>query len=345
LGDHFLKEFMKEVLIESPRSGISAIDIDISAFGSVEVFREWKHLDILIVDNENKLVFVIENKIGTVDHKGQLNLYKELAAKEFPNHKHVLIYLTPDGDIPSDPSASEEWRPFGYMSVEKTLERVLESTKSILGPDVLILTQHYLTMIRRHIVTEDDIPKLCRKIYKAHKDAIDLIIQHRPDKQMDMRGILIDLIKGSPAETGLDLEENRSKNYINFAILEWDKNPLQQTCNEWTKSRRMVLFEFRNSPDDLSLRLILGPGDQATRDALFNTACSKKNIFNKASGNLRKKWNQIYAKTFLKKTDLESDDMENLEIKVQKRWGEFVENDLPKINAALEWPSHNSEED
>ncbi len=338
LGDYFLKEFLKAVLVKSSLDNVSAIDIDVSSMDSAEIFREWQNMDILIRDDTNGIVCVIENKIGTTDSKGQLNRYEEIASKEFPKHKKILVYLTPDGDPPTDDSASEEWLTFSYQSIATLLEFTLNSKRSVMGPDVVVLTEHYLTMIGRHIVSESISANLCIKIYKAHKEAIDLILEHRPDRQMELRYLLEEIIKESSPNSGLVLD-HCSKGYIRFGVVEWDNHPAQKTCDGWTSTKRLLLFEFQNYPSDLTLKLVLGPGDLPVRQAFFQTATSKKGVFKRASRRFSPKWTQLYAKTFLSKTDVFSGDLATQTEKVRKNWGDFIAQDLPEIIGAVEWPN------
>lgn len=108
-------------------------------------------------------------------------------------------------------------------------------------------------------MAESEIAELCRRIYRKHAQAIDLIIEHRPDQQATLRDFLEELIKSRP---GLILDHS-SKQYVRFALKDWDV-PALQAGQGWTRSGRMRLFECQNLPESLKLKLIIGPG--AARD-------------------------------------------------------------------------------
>jgi hypothetical protein len=64
------------------------------AFSDVEILREWRNIDILIIDHTNKFIFLIENKIYGRETRGQLVKYRELVELEFPGFSIVPIFLT-----------------------------------------------------------------------------------------------------------------------------------------------------------------------------------------------------------------------------------------------------------
>jgi hypothetical protein len=65
-------------------------------------------------------------------------------------------------------------------------------------------------MIRRYIVEDSEVQQLCQKIYVSHKEAIDLIVEYKPDRQKEVSDFLIDMIKSDP---DLILDDS-SKAYI-----------------------------------------------------------------------------------------------------------------------------------
>jgi len=187
-------------------------------------------------------------------------------------------------------------------------------------------------MLRRHIVSESDIADLCRRIYQKHQRALDLIYEHRPDRQTVIQMILEKLIQETP-DIILDAHLKR---HIRFAVQEWDV-PILLEGKEWTASHRILLFEFRNEVDSLKLSLYIGPGPQETRQKLFDMATQKMPPFKPANKTLNNKWNAIYhyQQPFLTPKLYEDASDDKLEAEIRKHWTAFLENDLPKIKAAL----------
>ena len=105
LGDVFIKEIFQEFIKNKSSENRAILQLLLMDFYSFSVYREWKNIDILLVSDDEKMVMAIENKVGSHEHDNQLKRYKEIIDKEFPKYKKILIYLTPDGEEPSD----EDW--------------------------------------------------------------------------------------------------------------------------------------------------------------------------------------------------------------------------------------------
>ncbi len=335
LGDGFLKRFLKRLLVEAADPPVSAVEIDVADLRGIAVRREWQNIDILAHDPGNGLVCAIENKIGSREHSEQLRRYRETVARDFPDHRTILVFLTPEGEQPSD----EAFIPFDYARVAELVDAAREAHRSTLGPDVYALMTHYTAMLRRYIVSESEIAELCRRIYDRHKQALDLIYEHRPDIQWDVAELTKRLI--AEAKTHDLVGDHTSKGYLRFAVAEWDTIPTLLAGQGWTRSGRILLFEFQNSPDQLSLRLIIGPGPDEVRQTAFQTTQQHPQVFRKGSKRLYTKWTTVYVRRFLTKGDYEDADFGALAEKVEKEWSRFLNQDLPAIRNAIadvEWP-------
>ena len=182
LGDRFLKRFLERVLFEAPNQPISPVEIDVSDFLDTEIRREWRSIDILVYNKSARLVCAIENKVDSGESDGQLARYRETLAREFPNEQMLFVFLTPGGDEPSDSA----YIPISYSEVGEIADSICEMYGSTLGVDVVTIMRHYTTMLRRHIVADSDVADLCQRIYRKHKQALDLIFEHRPDQLWDI---------------------------------------------------------------------------------------------------------------------------------------------------------------
>jgi hypothetical protein len=183
-------------------------------------------------------------------------------------------------------------------------------------------------MLRRHIVGGSEIAELCRRIYQRHQRALDLIYEHRPDFQAELRELLAGLV----TEAGLVLDPG-GKRLVRFLPAAWEVAALKQGAG-WTPSGRVLLFEFDNAPNRLQLKLWIGPGPQATRQWLFDRAMQHGAPLKPASANLRAKFGQIYGRGFLNAKDYE-DDPDQTKAKVRDAWEAFRRHDLDTIVAAL----------
>ena len=59
---------------------------------NVSAGRQWKNIDIWAEVNSEYYI-VIEDKTTSLEHSNQLIRYKDIVIQEYPNHKHVFIYL------------------------------------------------------------------------------------------------------------------------------------------------------------------------------------------------------------------------------------------------------------
>src|SRR5205823_3361282 len=128
-----------------------------------------------IASASNRFVVVIENKIGTGEHSDQLARYFEYATRQFADWRILPIFLTPEGS----PATHENYVAVAYSLVEQVVRETVASYESTIGADVKIALQHYSQLLQRHVMSESDIAELCRKIYKKHQRALDLIFEHR----------------------------------------------------------------------------------------------------------------------------------------------------------------------
>lgn len=327
LGDVVAKRLLQKALSSAPDTSfkITAIDVDTWDLSQLDVTREWQDLDILLADDRNKLAVGIENKIGTSEHSDQLQRYWGILVREFSGWNIIGLYLTPEGDPPSHP----DYLPISYSSIASVLENLIQTRGASLNPDLGVLLRHYTQMLRRHIVSESEIAELCRRIYRKHKQALDLIFEHKPDQQATLREFLVRLIEKTEE---LVLDEG-NKRFIRFAPKEWDI-PELRAGQGWTLTGRIILFEFQNEPESLKLKCIIGPGPREIREKLFQTAL-RNQPFKPPSKSLNIRWNEIFSRLFLSARDYENSREEELWAEVEKHWQRFLNDDLPAITRVL----------
>jgi hypothetical protein len=327
LGDVFVKRLLQKALASSQNQApITPIDLDLYDLDSLVVLREWQNIDILLLDEVNQLAVIIENKIGSSEHSDQLRRYRRIVKQHYPHLHQVCLFLTPEGEPPSDP----DYITIDYGLIVELLEQLVESRTSTLGPDVRTLISHYSQMLRRHIVSESEIAELCRKIYRKHQRALDMIYEYRPDQQAAIQELLENLIR---SEETLSLD-HCSKSYIHFVPTEWDV-PVLLEGQGWTRSKRILMFEFVNASDQLTLYLVIGPGPMETRQKMLDMARDNRPL-NAYRSTLGKSFNTIFKRSFLTTKSYEDASTEDLEAEIKKKWAQFLEYELPEIQEILE---------
>jgi hypothetical protein len=148
------------------------------------VQREWRNIDILMISPEEKFLICIENKIDTGEHDNQLIKYRKIVDDTYPDYKKIYIYLSPEGSEPSD---IEFWYPMGYQDLLDIIENARNKVKLL--PDAELMINNYIEAIRRDIVGDERLIKICSEIYAKHQKALDLIFENKPDRAFEVAEI------------------------------------------------------------------------------------------------------------------------------------------------------------
>lgn len=203
-GNHGLGAILLKKMVEQS-FGPTEVDWD-----SFIIKREWRKIDILAISDAEECLLCIENKIGTTEHTNQLNQYRRMTNTYYPNYKKYYIFLSPKGEIASDP---ENWKSISYADVLRIIDGL---EMEACNPDAAVLIRHYAELLRRDIVGDDELKKICQMIYAKHKTALDLIYANKP-KSSDVYDSLKSWAeeKAAKGEINLDLE-NSQKSCLRF---------------------------------------------------------------------------------------------------------------------------------
>lgn len=327
LDDLFLKRLLQETIAQAETNlPITPIHLDIWDLDDVEIRREWQSIDILILDDKHKFAVIIENKIFAGEHSDQLRRYREIVKERFPNYVIVPLLLTPEGEPASDLS----YYSMSYSLVCGILENIIETRETTLGRDILLLLRNYTEMLRRYIVGESEIEVLCKQIYRKHKRALDLIYEYRPDQQAELQELLCDLINRDPQ---FEIDQ-ASKASVFFFPKQWDEL-IPERGKGWTRSGRLLLFQFMNLPNSVKLILVIGPGPEDVRKKIFEIVSRNEPPFKRSFRALGQKWSQVYSRVFLSPAKYLDKTTEELKEEIVSRWKEFVEHDFPNLNNVI----------
>jgi PD-(D/E)XK nuclease superfamily len=335
LGDIVLKAFLKRLLIDADNATVSPIAIDIADMADTEVRREWRHIDILLVSPTSQIVCAIENKVDSHEHNNQLCRYRNTVLKEFPSYRHIFVFLTLEGISPDDETDQQYWSAYSYSKIAHLIDDICNRYQSTIGSDVLTLMQHYSSLLNRHMMENSEIARLCRQIYAQHKEALDLIYEHRPDLANEIYDFLRKLVKNTPSDQIVFDNGLRERKILSYAIPSWDNLPFQKTCKGWTPSRRILLLQFVVEPPNLTLVLMLGPGESSTRQAVFD-AIKDGNIlgFTHRPPTPEVKWLRLVERIVLASVD-QSTLMSDISEDIHCFWQTFLKDELPKIDEAI----------
>ena len=209
---------------------ICASETDVSGinWNTFTVKREWMKIDILAISDSEKYLLCIENKYDSPEHSNQLNQYRNMLNRYYPDYRKRYIYLSPKGKKASDPV---NWKAMSYADILRIIDSLdLENA----DPDAAVFIRHYVNMLRRDIVGDEELKELCQKIYVKHKTALDLIIANKPN----------------PADVYEALkcwaEDKSSKGEINLDLTQSSK-----TCLRFTTQTMSRIMPDSDKPDSV----------------------------------------------------------------------------------------------
>ena len=106
------------------------------------------YIDILIESPEAETIIVIENKIYSSEGDNQLSEYKKAIMEKYPDYRQYYLYLTPKGNMSTDPKV---WRSIGYNKIIEWIELLLRTPPE--NCEVEQIIKQYLTSLEN--MTQD----------------------------------------------------------------------------------------------------------------------------------------------------------------------------------------------
>ena len=240
--EEILKEFINQVLLMKNTSKREETVKKLN-FHNVEIKREWKNIDLLVVFD--KLVICIENKIFSGEHSNQLIRYKEIVEKDFKEKKKLFIFLTPDGRL----SAEEDqvYIPISYQLVIDILENIDLKKRKNINTSVKKYIIDYINTLKRDVMGNDELAELSREIYIKHKELFDFIGEIGPQELSEVRLEVGSLLREVLESKGYILGST-SNTYIRFTTDKIEKlvyiNKEKNEGGNWVNNESF-LFEFQ----------------------------------------------------------------------------------------------------
>lgn len=172
LGDFFISNFYTEITGEHENANF---------FKDFSIYREASNIDLLLVNEKDKVVICVENKINAGESSTQLTKYRNYVEKKYPKeeYRQYFRFLTIDGHESSQP---EIWQSLSYEFVMDTLHLALKNYEFSLSNRAKTIIEQYLAIIERKVIGMDtETKKLVDEIYAKHRDALQLIIDNTDD--------------------------------------------------------------------------------------------------------------------------------------------------------------------
>ena len=288
IESHFLRNFLSRTVEAAQQQVVCTMSPDrihSTDWSETEVLREWRYIDILILNRKEGFVCAIENKIWAEegfgeDGKSQLAWYRETLESVFPDFDRHLVFLSPRGIDSKSETERKFWVPEDYVAIQHLIVETIRENSDRASPEVQWFLAQYEATLRRNIVTESsEVGELARQIYLEHREVIELISRHKPDYSAEIRQILKEAISQQDGW----LIDTESGSYVRFRSSRWDRFESMRTGTGWAASPALMLFEFycpTNPTGTGGAALTLSPGtDEAVRRQLYETARQNPRLF------------------------------------------------------------------
>lgn len=259
---HGLKDAFIMALIEK-------LNIDSTPFKTAKVYREYtftdedekdkkaRRIDILIKTENSTNILVIENKIYSSEHTGQLLAYMNHIKKVYGKKSAVtFVKLSPCGDLPSQDISKtrgeDGWKVLSYADILSCLLQMPQETMPL---DTRTIISNYKDYLRFSLCVDKEIMDVVKDtdVKKREKDKERLckdIGEVLPEKNIKTH-----------------LEKKSGVYYLRFTTPQIDNNYPTQNTSENNPSfwdGHSYAFEFIITDSDLTFQLCFLEEDNKT---------------------------------------------------------------------------------
>ena len=336
LGSYFLREFLRSRgwrgAIAAPVIGGTTVSREHSLFLSDDTGR----LDIRIQNDNSEFICAIENKVWSPESGSQLAFYREALDTHFPGYRVERIYLTPNGALPEDSREHDHWTIMTYKDILGLVEKTVEEKSDSIHEDVKALLRQYATTLRRNIVPEvsDDVHQLARQIYRKHKQAIDLIIEHHERYEPNYVTEAFRMVRDAVGERPEWRESRIDRPYARFVAAEWFDEE-EFGVDVWPYYLLQFQVHATNRRAELSLHLTRHGNDDLRRRILGGLS-EHRELFTVELPSLSDDSIDLGICNILEGTDYETWwDEDKTRGTISSRLEEFARNQFPKLNRTV----------
>ena len=151
----------------------------------LNIYREKDNIDLLIVDEKNRVLIIIENKIFASERKdgidgGQLKKYVDKINSKYPKeYNKFYIFLTIDLKQPS----IKNWMIANHQMITDTIEKIIKNSQDLSVKTKIILESYVDLLKRKKIVNDKNIRELCEKVWNEprYKEALEILFNYKPN--------------------------------------------------------------------------------------------------------------------------------------------------------------------
>ncbi|MDW5318141.1 PD-(D/E)XK nuclease family protein [Rhizobium sp. PL01] len=314
-------------------AGLTPLDIHLMDMEVVEVRREWRNIDLLLIAPTSKLVVAVELKIDASQSKGQLTGYRRVVHEQWPDiaWRKIFIFLTKHDEMPDD----LQWLPMPLSLVIEAFKGYIsqpELNQATLPHQML---SAYCAMAERHHMENRDLVQLANAIWSRHEQALTFLISHQPDIWGPIHRALLDRVHEIPEtanrQSPLTLQRDHDTSRITrFAIVEWDTIPGMLTAHEWTPTNRLLLYELKFESNGVSGYLYMGRGGGKERDSILNALGAIRKSKKLTAG-----WTRLESRLLLSAADASNADPDEAVEQIISGFKAYILESASRTNALL----------
>ena len=338
LGDLFLQRFLAGSGASRAIRAADRPSTVVRREKSLEFHGEYGRLDIWMRNVAANFVCVVENKVWASEGEGQLAWYRKVLARDHDGERVHRVFLTPRGVPPDDPEEQEHWMAMSYTDILRLVEGTMAAAGDAANEDVLALLRQYAVTLRRNIVPEvsNDVHELARRIYRKHKRAIDLIIEHRERYEPNYVNEGFRMIREAVIQQPVWVEGTINHPYARFVSFDWQEYADQLRLDDWPHSIMQFNIHVTNRTARLSLFLASSDND-GLRRRIFDGVRDNPDIFNCALTEYTDGFITLHTVgNILDEADYDNWwDEEAVRSRVASRLDDFARGDFPAINRVL----------
>ena len=328
------------------RSFLSRASAPSADWSGTVVTREWENvvdgrsgfLDILVLNESEKVLWAIENKVFSSEHSEQLTRYRIALERSYPAFMRNYVFLSPWATRPVREEERGYWESVPYSAVFEAVHEIAENDTLSTNDGVRAFLRQYATTLRRNLMAETSIPQMARRLYLEHREAMDQIIASKPDWVGEAKQWLKEAVE-LQQEWQLDAE---SQAFVRFRAKDWDQYEALRTGTGWApQSSALLLFQFRFDGGIPWLDLGLSPGNATNnglREKLFEAVRQQPKLFSPRNTSLSDGWVILHYEEDYILNDADYGvgwDDGTTRAKLEKWVEDFAMNQFPRMNEVI----------
>ena len=222
-----------------------------NAGGRWAVRREWRYIDLLLVNEVARTVVAIENKVDSEEHSDQLGRYFEVVERGFATYSRHYLFLTPEGY----PGSRAEWLPISYKDVGACLRSAIDQCPGAPVAESEFARQ-YLDILEGEFMINSESDRICRQLCEQHPEAVEALVGYWQRTRETVLTACTAEIEAAPDRWRI---VHRDSKQVGFVPREWhDITPAICTAARFPKDSWIAFWVWIDQ-QWAELNLYLGP--------------------------------------------------------------------------------------